>query len=304
MTIHHRRRGTLLRPLIRRVPAASLAVLLAWTATPAPAQTPAAGGSALPGVPVGAAPLAPLADGQPNVQGYWQAIGPGGLHGLNVEFLKDALPPGIPGMGPDSPSLVIDPPDGRVPYQPWARVRRDEVAKDYMKPGSGQVDTRTRGWPDGVPRISYYGVNPFQILQVKDAVLLLYEAQHEFRYIPLDGRPHPDPGVHLWMGSSRGRWEGRTLVVEVRNVTDRTRLSVMGDFHSENATITERWEFVDANTIRHTAVIEDPAVYTRPWTVTNTIKRVREPGFELMEYSGVEGDKDAANAQYLSGEKE
>lgn len=229
-----------------------------------------------------------LPDGQPDVQGYWQSVGPEGASGLNIEPLDNMM-----NTGTTAPGIVIDPPDGLIPYLPWARVRRDEVLDEHLTPNPAQVDTRTRGWPDGVPRINYYNVNPYQIVQPSGAVVILYETQHEFRYIPLDGRPQPDDGVKLWMGSSRGRWEDTTLIVEVSNVSDRVRMSVVGDFHSDEVQITERWHFVDANTIEHTATIDDPNVYSRPWTMAQTIKRITYPGFELMEYSGVEGDKDA-----------
>ena len=228
----------------------------------------------------------PRPDGQPDVQGYWQPSGPEGASGLNIEPLENMM-----NMGVTAPGIVIDPSDGLVPYLPWARVRRDEILNEHLTPNVAQVDTRTRGWPDGVPRINYY--MPFQIIQPDGAVVVLYETQHEFRYIPLDGRPQPDEGVKLWMGSSRGRWEGTTLIVEVSNVSDRVRLSVVGDFHSDEAKLTERWHFVDANTIEHATTYEDPNVYTRPWTVGKTLTRITEEGFEIMEYAGVEGDKDA-----------
>ena len=84
--------------------------------------------------------------------------------------------------------VVVDPADGMIPYLPWARERRNEVSGHHLTPNPGQVDTSTRGWPDGVPRLNYYGIHPFQILQPAGAVVILYEKQHEFRYIPLDGR--------------------------------------------------------------------------------------------------------------------
>jgi hypothetical protein len=136
-------------------------------------------------------------------------------------------------------------------------------------------------------------VDPFQILQPAGALVILYEAQHEFRYIPLDGRPQIDDRVKLWMGSSRGHWEGSTLVVNVANVTDRVRLSIVGDFASHALTVTERWTWIDRNTIRHTATLADPHVFERPFTVAVTIRRVLTPGFEIIEDSGVEGEKDA-----------
>lgn len=226
-------------------------------------------------------------DGQPDIEGYYQTVTGKGGAGLNVETLI------APGGNRPSRGIVIDPPDGRIPYLPWARARRDEVLNSQLHPTPAVIDTRTHGWPDGVPRITFYWVNPFQVLQAPGAVIILYEAQHEFRYIPLDGRPQIDSGVKLWMGSSRGHWEGTTLVVEVRNISDRVRYSVMGDFASDEVKITERWKWLDRDTIMLTATLEDPKVFSRPWTVGDTIKRISEPGFELMEYSGVEGDRDA-----------
>lgn len=228
-----------------------------------------------------------LPDGQPDVSGIWQARGPGAA-GLNVEALPNMME-----SGRTASTTVIDPPDGRIPYLPWARVRRDEVQDHHLAPNQAQVDTRNRGWPDGVPRINYYTVNPFQIIQPEGKVVVLYEAQHEFRVIPLDDRPQPDVGVTLWMGSSRGHWEGHTLVVDVRNVSDRVRLSVAGDFHSDAVQITERWNFLSADTLRHETTFVDPSVYSAPWTMYNNIQRNTGEGFELMEYAGVEGEKDA-----------
>jgi len=251
---------------------------------PAP-KAPAA--AAQPAAPAGGWRPVKRKDGQPDIEGYYQALGNSGGAGTNLEPMASFM-----GGAATSPGVVIDPPDGKIPYLPWARVRRDEVQKSHLHPNQAQVDTRNRGWPDGVPRINYYSVNPFQILQPEGAVLILYEAQHEFRYIPLDGRPQIDQGVKLWMGSSRGHWEGTTLVAEVTHISDRVRFSISGDFASDEVKITERWNWTDGDTIMHSATFEDPKVYTRPFTVAKTIKRVKDRGFEIMEYSGVEGEKD------------
>lgn len=228
-----------------------------------------------------------LADGQPDITGYYNMEGFAGSGGLHIENTISVM------NGKPSKGIVLDPADGMIPYLPWARTRRDEVNASLASPNVAQVDTRNRGWPDGVPRINFYFVNPFQIIQSKGAVVFLYEAQHEFRYVPLDGRPQPDPAIQLWMGSSRGHWEGNTLVVKATNHSDRVRLSVAGDFASPGLTVTERWTWLDHDTIDYTVTFEDPKVYTRPWTAGVHLKRVKDKGFELMEYSGVEGDKDA-----------
>jgi len=249
------------------------------------------------GLPPGVIPAsswkpAKLADGQPDVQGIYQAVGnEGGSQGINIEPMT-----GVMGNKRVTPGIVIDPPDKMIPYLPWARARRDEMRDLSMTaPTAAMVDTRNRGWAEGVPRINYYGVPgaAFQILQVKNAILILYEVQHEFRYIPLDGRPQIDDPVKLFMGSSRGKWHGNTLVVEVSNINDRFRASIAGDFASDKLKVTEYWTWIDQDTIKHRATFTDPQVFTRPWTVAMTIKRVKDKGYELLEYAGVEGDKDS-----------
>lgn len=227
-----------------------------------------------------------LADGQPDVQGIWKAAGPGGGSGMNVETLTNWN-----NTGRTFQTSLVDPPDHILPYHPWARALRDEVSAEHLNPTPALVDPRTRAWPDGVPRITYYNVNAFQILQSPGLVALYYEAQHEFRIIPIDGRAHPGEAIKLWMGDSRGRWEGTTLVLDVANNNDRARFSVVGDFHSDQMHVTERLKFVDANTIELTSTIDDPMVFTRPWTMSQIIKRVTEDGFRIMEYAGVEGEK-------------
>jgi hypothetical protein len=228
-----------------------------------------------------------LGDGQPDIAGYYQMEGFDGSGGLFIEN-SISIMNGRPGKG-----VVRDPADGMIPYLPWARVRRDEVARFAASPTQAQVDTRNRGWPDGIPRVHFYFVNPLQIVQTSGAVLFLYEAQHEFRYVPLDGRRQPDAGIQLWMGSSRGHWEGNTLVITATNHTDRVRLSVAGDFASPDLKVTERWTWKDRDTIDYKATFDDPKVFSRPWTAGVHMKRITEKGFELMEYAGVEGDKDA-----------
>ena len=235
-----------------------------------------------------------LADGQPDIEGLWHYVG--GSHGLSIEALEH---PGYPdGL---SPSLLIDPPDGVLPFQPWARDRRDEVLRNFLTPNQAQVDPQSRGWTDGVPRLNYYS-HLLQILQPPGYIVLLYEVQHEFRVIPLDTRPHVASDIKLWMGDSRARWEDDTLVVDVTNHNDSTRFAVTGEFHSDAMRLTERWTLVDQDTIEYLATIDDPQVYTAPWTLGITIKRdmggpfaaggEQLEGNEILEYAGVEGERD------------
>ena len=141
------------------------------------------------------------------------------------------------------------------------------------------MDTQTPGWPNGIPRIHVYSSldgsvgGPWRVMQGAGYVLFLYETQHEFRYVPLDGRPQPGDDIKLWMGSSRGHWDGNTLVVESANHNDSSRLDVVGNFHSDAMRVTERFEYVDENTLEYQATIDDLVVYTQPWTIAITNKR-------------------------------
>jgi hypothetical protein len=108
--------------------------------------------------------------------------------------------------------------------------------------------------------------------------VFIWEEYHAYRVIPLDGRPHVAPNVKLWMGDARGHWEGNTLVVDTTNVRG-ARLTYIGDFHTENAHITERITFVDADTMNYEATVDDPTVYTRPWTLRVVEKRRADEEF-------------------------
>lgn len=155
------------------------------------------------------------------------------------------------------------------------------------------MDPQSRSWPNGVPRQNYYSSNqngPFQILQPPGYVVFLYEINHEYRIVPLDGRRHVGQDIKLWMGDSRGRWEGNTLVIDVTNNNDSTRFDVMGNFHSDEMRVTERWATVDKDTLEYRATIDDPKVYTKPWTLGATMK-LGPAGNEILEYAGVEGER-------------
>ena len=264
-------------------------------------------------------------DGQPDMQGLWASDT--GRASLNMEPLDYLRSIGMPrrqgpgpgggtGLGPPPAAntgsgparqrgtLLLDPSDHILPYHPWAKERRDAVMKDYLHPTPEQIDPQTRGWPNGVPRANYYsshdgGVGgPIQILQPPGHVVFIYETHHEFRIVPLDGRPHVGQDIKLWMGDSRGRWEGNTLVIDVTNNNASTRFNVVGDFHSDGMRVTERWTFVDRDTIDYKATIDDPKVYTRPWTIGVTHTR-SFPGNEIFEYAAVEGDRGVQEAEEI-----
>jgi hypothetical protein len=201
-------------------------------------------------------------------------------------------------------SLVIDPPDGRVPaVTPAALARRapGDQGSFGVGPWSKIEDFSlydrciTRGVVGSfMPAV--YG-NGARIIQTPNAVVIGYEMVHDTRVIPLDGRPHIGGAIHQFMGDSRGRWEGDTLVVESRNYTDRTTIG--GAKHTEALRMTERFTRIDPEMIDYEIRIDDPATFTRPWTMRLTI--TRQPNYEIYEYGCHEGNNAMRNA--LSAER-
>ena len=241
-------------------------------------------------------------DGQPDIQGFWANQGKR-LATYNIEEGADQAHVLISGNQTDSSSLVVDPPDGKIPYQPWARAKRTEVYDNHTNLTKWEhVDPHTRCFPSGVPRVFYQGT--FQILQPAGYVVILQEFNHGSRIIPLDGRPHVGDNIKLWMGDSRGHWEGNTLVVDVTNNNDKTWFDVVGDFHSDAFHISERYTFVDPDNISYEAIFEDPKVYTRPFKIALTFGRIvrgdAAKSYELLEEACLEGDRETAMLDKLA----
>ena len=241
-------------------------------------------------------------DGQPDIQGFWANQGRR-LATYNIEAMEGASETHtlISGVQSDPQSLIVDPPDGRIPYQPWARAKRTEVFdhRDDLTKWE-YVDPHTRCFLSGVPRVFYQGT--VQILQPPGYVVILQEFNHGSRIIPLDGRPHVGDPIKLWMGDSRGHWEGNTLVVDVTSSNDKTRFDIVGDFHSDAVHINERYTFVNPDTISYEATFEDPKVYTRPFkmalTFGRTVRGEEVQGYELLEEACHEGQRNAPNMLY------
>ena len=234
-------------------------------------------------------------DGQPDIQGFWVNRGRR-LATYNIEAMEGASETHtlITGVQSDSRSLIMDPVDGRIPYQPWARAQRTDVLNNHNDPTKWEhVDPHTRCFLSGVPRVFYQG--QFQILQPPGYVVILQEWNHGSRIIPLDGRPHIGNDITLWMGDSRGRWEDNTLVVDVANKNDKTWLDLVGDFHSDAVRIDERFTFVGPDRIDYEATFDDPNVYTRPFTVALTLGRGVQGeevnSYELLESACHEGNR-------------
>jgi hypothetical protein len=195
-------------------------------------------------------------------------------------------------------SLIVDPPDGRVPAmtpegQKRAADRQAAQKRRGGAPASYADFTNydrciTRGVTGSILPVIYG--NGTSILQAPGFVVISNEMIHEARVVPLDGRPRTGSGVQMYMGDSRGRWEGDTLVVESANFTDRTGIggNDNGNLHSEDLRLVERFTRVDANTVRYEFTVDDPKIYTRPWTVR--VNLAAKPGYEIYEYACHEGN--------------
>ena len=230
--------------------------------------------------PGGAAPAAPpvrrMPDGKPDFTGYYQANAGGANYGLEQRRSTERLTPSTNGV-------VVDPPDGKLPYQDWARAERI----DRELPHRGYEDPTAHCFVAGVPR-SIYTPSPFQILQPPGYVILLFERMN-WRQIPLDGRSHIPNTTRLWNGDSVGRWEGDTLVVDTTNLNGKTWLNEVGDVLTHDAHIVERFTPVNANMIMYRATVTDKLAYSRPWTIEMALNRQED---ELLEVACHEDNGD------------
>ena len=226
------------------------------------------------------------ADGRPDFGGYWRH-GTEAKEDLEVPWDNRARvgasrePERDAGPGK---SLIVDPPDGKLPLQPWADVQKRENEAKY-------IDQNTQCFLSGVPRFMYES-GAYQILQASESITILSEEAHAFRVIAMDGRPRIGKSIRLWLGDARGRWEGNALVIETTNHNGRVFLDRRGRFYTDAATVTERFTMLDQNTIAYGATVDDPLVYTRPFTIALMLTRHTTEGLEIWEDACFEGNKD------------
>ena len=204
------------------------------------------------------------------------------------------------GGGPAEDTVaVVDPPDGRVPWQDWALAKKTYIRNNPYE-RKAFIDSRVRCLPAGTPRgIFSSSYNGWQVLQPPGHVVILYEHNHLHRVIPVDGSPHPGSDIQLWMGDSRGRWEGNTLVVDVTNLTDKTWVvgelggegMSAGSFHSPALHVVERFTIVGDGRIDYEAAIEDPNVFERSWKIAFPVWQRAPADYVLFEYACHEGNR-------------
>jgi hypothetical protein len=236
-------------------------------------------------------------DGQPDLQGVWTNYDPTPFEQLRPEERRppepavstaDWLVQDSP-KSPRRPSMVVDPPDGRVPLKPEAVARRDAALaldSSSLERYGPWERCITRGVPGSMWPSAYN--NGHQIVQTPGYVVLHSEMIHEARVIPLDGRPHLRADLKSWDGDSRGRWEGDTLIVDVTNFNGETWFDRAGNFHSEALHVVERYTATGPDHLWYEATIDDPKTFTRPWKMSMPLYRRMDKNPQLLEYICVE----------------
>ncbi len=253
---------------------------------------------AYPQAPGGEIARAP--DGRPDLSGIWQALNaanydleahparpamalvPAPAHGEPAGLVRATpveLPvPEIRALGavggvPAGESVVVG---GEIPYQDWARQQQEDNAAHWL-----ERDPEVKCFMPGVPRATYMPY-PFQILQGTEQIVIAYEFAETTRTIHMNEVGNSP--TRTWMGWSRGRWEGDTLVVDVERLNGETWFDRAGNFHSDALHVTERYTPISPYHMIYEATIEDPNVFTRPWTIRMPLYRRLEEGKRLLEY--------------------
>jgi hypothetical protein len=219
--------------------------------------------------------------GHPNLNGIWQAINSANW---NLEG-HSASATAFPQLGalfavPAGQSVIVDN-NGTIPYTPEGLKKRQENRAGWPK-----SDPEARCYMPGLPRATYMPY-PFQIIQGAEDILFIYEYAGGNRTVHMTN--HTESPVDSWMGWSNGRWEGDTLVVEVKSFSDQSWFDRAGNHHSDALTVTERYGLAPGGSrITYEARIEDPKTFTRPWTIRMPLYRRVEPNVQLLEYNCVE----------------
>jgi len=216
-----------------------------------------------------ARPLPRSADGKPDLSGIWQAVNTAAWN-----ILPHPAEAGVPaGLG------VVE--GNEIPYRP------DAAAKQRANHANrATLDPEAKCWLPGVPRATYMGF-PFQIVQTPAQTSILYEYAHTVRNVFMNSE-HPKGPIEWWMGDSRGRWDGDTLVVDVVHFNDQTWFDRAGNFHSDALHIIERYTPIGPGVLDYEVTIEDPKVFSQPWTMRMPLYRRLEQNAQLQEYNCVE----------------
>ncbi len=309
------------RFLVSRNVVAALLTMVLLGATLVTAQAPEAN-------PANAYTPPRTSDGQPDLQGFWtnstytplerpdgvttEFYTPEELAGIEARAGAREAEQTVPGTIPDvhydftefgldrsqstlanslRTSLVVDPPDGRIPPMTEEGRRRVVQREEEARLRGGRWDAAENNQLDdrclimrgsGPPMMNTSYNSNYQIVQAPGYVMILVEMIHDIRIIPLDGRLRPNRSVRQWMGTSRGRWEGDTLVVETTNFNGKNPFNGS----SENMSVIERFTRIDDDTILYRFTIDDESTWTRPWSAELTMRRIQGPIFEHACHEG------------------
>jgi hypothetical protein len=233
-----------------------------------------------------------IANGKPDFNGVWQVLNTANFnlepHGAQAAMAfregpvvpvpaKEVVALGAVGAVPAGLGVVQG---GAIPYTPAALAQRDKNHVDWL-----QSDPEIKCYLPGIPRATYMGFG-FQMVQNSAALLFSYEYANAVRNIHLSD-PGPAP-IDSWMGQSWLRWEGDTMGIETTGFNGQTWLDRAGNYHSDKLKVTERFTRTSAHTMQYEATLEDPTVYTRPWTISMPVYKRVAPDDRLMQFNCIE----------------
>ncbi len=231
-------------------------------------------------------------DGKPDLNGLWSAT-------RIAQDIEEVRAGQYGAMGAMK-SLIVEPADGKIPYQAWAQKPRREGEVKWMSPTALCV-------PVGAVRWSYspVSVTGHRIIQQPREIILSMERLHTYRIIPFDNSRRLASNIKLWQGESRGRWEGDTLVIETTNLTDKVWFDHIGTFMSDAITMEERLSYVDDNTLLYVATYTDPKVFTQPWKIAKPLLRAPAKGMDALdlEDTTVEGCDETVEHLFGAGQR-
>jgi hypothetical protein len=229
-------------------------------------------------------------DGKPDLNGIWQSFTT-----ANWDILAHAAQPGPHpeimgawGAAPGGQGIVEG---NEIPYQPWAAAKQKEnfekrmvvkVTNDPHRYDTGEPELQC--YRPGVPRANYMPF-PFQIFQTPEQILVVYEYKGAIRTIYMNSKFEAPSDT--WMGTSNGRWDGDTLVVDVTGFDEHSWFDRAGNFHSDALHVVERYTPISPYHLRYEATIDDPKVFTRPWKISFPLYRRVEPNLQLIEFNCV-----------------
>lgn len=218
-------------------------------------------------------------DGRPDLNGIWQALGSAhyDLEGHAADF-SPSLEMGALGAVPAGLGVVVG---GEIPYKQSALAQRQANRENRLL-----YDPAVRCYMPGIPRATYQPF-PFQIVQTPEYILFAYEFASASRIVYMN-RPDFEAPADAWMGHSRGRWDGETLVIDVTSQVPETWFDRSGNYHSNSIRVEERYTATSEHHLQYEATITDPEIFERPWTIRLPLYRRTDENMQLLEFKCVE----------------